>query len=173
MSILKHFARISGLQCILYKTLVILIGGNFDTTDRWCPELALNWESEFTLLGFQINSRLNKLDKNYEKFYEKVHGISRKLARYQLSLKGCMAIAKTFLLPQFTYIASVLDPTDKTYETINNFNRNYINTGTTKPSTTNYWIHQDILHGPKNEGGFNFIDTRSFLGEEVCFGQTR
>ena len=65
VSILKHFARISGLQCNLEKVSVIPKGGNYDTTDRLCPELALNWESEFTLLGFQINSRLNKFDNNY------------------------------------------------------------------------------------------------------------
>ena len=131
MLILKHFARISRLQCNLEKTSVIPIGGNFDIADRLCPVLALNWESKFTLLGFQIESRLNKLDDIYEKFYKKVHGISRKWARYQLSLKGHLMIAKTFLLPQFIYIALVLDPSDKTYETINCFINNFINTGTT------------------------------------------
>ena len=74
-----------------------------------------------------------------------------------------MTIAKTFLLPQFTYIASVLVPCDKTYETINCFIRSFVNTGTTKPSTKNNWIHQDILYGPKNEEGLNFIDARSFF----------
>ena len=82
MTILKHFARISGLQWNLEKTSVIPIRGNFDTTDRLCPELALSWESDFTLLGLQIDSRLNKLDENYEKCYEKMHGTSRKWARY-------------------------------------------------------------------------------------------
>ena len=163
MTILKHFARISGLQCNLEKTSVIPIGGNCNTTDRLCPELALSWESDFKLVWFQIDSRLNKLDENYEKCYEKMHGISRKWARYQLSFKGCIPIAKAFILPQFTYIVSVLDPIDKTYETINRFIRNFINTGTTKPSTRNFWIHQDILYGPKNEGGLNFIDARSFF----------
>ena len=72
-------------------------------------------------------------------------------------------IAKTFLLAQFIYIALVLDPNDKTYETINRFIRNIINTGTTKPSTRNFLIHQDILYGPENEGGLNFIHARSFF----------
>ena len=60
-------------------------------------------------------------------------------------------------------MASVLDPSDKTYETINLFIRNVINTGTIKPSTRNYLIHQDILYGPKNEGGPYFFDARSFF----------
>ena len=32
----KHFARISGLQCNLEKTTVIPIGGNYDINDRLC-----------------------------------------------------------------------------------------------------------------------------------------
>ena len=112
LSILKQCVNISGLQCNLEKTSVIPIGGNFDTSDRLCPELGLNWESEFTLLGFQIDSRLNKLNDNYKKCFQCVHAISRKWARYQLSLKGQITTAKIFMLPQFTYIASVLNPSN-------------------------------------------------------------
>ena len=69
---LKIFARISGLQCNLEKTAVIPIGGNYDTNDKLCPELALSWEDNFTLLGFQIDSRLKLLNENYEKCFKKV-----------------------------------------------------------------------------------------------------
>ena len=74
-----------------------------------------------------------------------------------------MKITKTFLLHQFTYIASLLDPSYKTFETINHLIQNFVDTGTTKPSTRNYWIHQDILYRPKNEGDLNFIDIRSLF----------
>ena len=70
---LKHFARISGLQCNLEQNAVIPIGGNYDINDKLCPELALSWEDKFTLLGFQIDSRLKLLNKNYEKCFKKVH----------------------------------------------------------------------------------------------------
>ena len=33
VNILKHFSNISGLQCNQYKTSVVPIGGNFDTSD--------------------------------------------------------------------------------------------------------------------------------------------
>ena len=59
-----HFARISGHQCNLEKTDVIPIGGNYDINDKLCPELALSWENEFTLLGFQIDNRLKELNEN-------------------------------------------------------------------------------------------------------------
>ena len=67
------------------------------------------------------------------------------------------------MLPQFTYIASVLDPSDSTYDAINKIIGLFINTGTTKPCTKRNWIHKDILYGPKSEGGLNFIDARSFF----------
>ena len=35
---LKHFARISGLQCNLEKTAVIQIGGNYDINNKLCSE---------------------------------------------------------------------------------------------------------------------------------------
>ena len=41
VKILKQFANISGLQCNLEKSSVIPIGGNFDTSDKLCPELNL------------------------------------------------------------------------------------------------------------------------------------
>ena len=72
---LKHFARISGLQCNLEKAAVIPIGGNYDINDEICPELALSWENKFTLMGFQIDNRLKHLN---EKCFKKVHEISRR-----------------------------------------------------------------------------------------------
>ena len=107
-----------------------------------------------------MDSRLNKFDVNYQKCSERVHAFSRKRARYQHSLKGRITIAKTFMLPQFTYIASVLDPTTSTYDEINRIIGLFINTGTTKPITKTNWIHKDILYGPKSEGGLSFIDAR-------------
>ena len=80
------------------KTAVIPIGGNYNTNDK----LTLSWEDKVTLLGFRIDNRLKLLNDNYEKCFKKVHESGRKWARYRLSLKGHITIAKTFLLPQFT-----------------------------------------------------------------------
>ena len=57
----------------------------------------------------------------------------------------------------------MLDPNDKTYETIDHFIWNFSNIGTTKPNTRKFRIHQDIQYGPKNEEGLNFIDAGSFF----------
>ena len=147
----------------MHKCAVIPIGGNYDINDKLCPELALTWEDKFTLLGFQRDSRLKLLNENYDKCFKKVHEIGRKLARYRLSLKGHITIAKTFLSPQFTYVASVLDPSPSTYNTIIRMLRSFVNTGSTLPLGKGNWIKQDFLYASKSEGGFNFIDARSFF----------
>ena len=50
------------------EKLKIPIGGNYDINEKLCPEFALSWENEFTLLGIQIEIRLKKL--NYKKVHE-------------------------------------------------------------------------------------------------------
>ena len=111
-----------------------------------CPELELSWKNNFTLLGFQIDNRLEKLDVNYKKCYQKV---------------------------QFVYIASVLDPCEGTYEQINRYIRNFANTGSTLASGNRNWIHQDILYGSKSEGCFKFIDARNFFKSLKIFWMKR
>ena len=138
-------------------------GGNYDIDDKLCSELALSWENGFTLLGFQIDNRLMEQNENYEKCFKKVHKISRRWARYRLSLKDSITIAKTFLLPQFIYVASVLDPNDSTYETINKMIRSFVNTGSTLTPSKGNWIYQDILLRSKLEEGLNFIDAWNFF----------
>ena len=54
-----------------------------------------------------------------------------------------------------------MDPS--TYDTINKMMRSFVNTGSTLPLGKGNWINQDILYAPKSEGGFNFIDAKSFF----------
>ena len=74
-----------------------------------------------------LKPSLKKLNGNYEKCFKMVHEISRRWARYRISLKGRITIAKTFLFPQFIYVASVMEPNDSTYETINKMIGSFIN----------------------------------------------
>ena len=92
------------------------------------------------------------LNDHYEKCFKKVHEIGRRWVRYRLSIKGHITIAKTFLLPQFTYAASVLDPSASTYDTINRMLRSFVNTGSTLILGKVNWINQeDILYDSNQE----------------------
>ena len=60
-------------------------------------------------------------------------------------------------------MASVLDPSDSTYETINRMLGSFVNTGLTLNLGKGNWIHQDVLYASKAKGGLNFIDAQSFF----------
>ena len=66
MKYIKTFAKISGLHCNISKTKVIPIG-DFNLENKLCPDINLDWEEDFTLLGFYIDNKLEKLGKNLEK----------------------------------------------------------------------------------------------------------
>ena len=98
------------------KTSVIPIGDEMDITDenKLCPDLNPSWETEFTILGFVINNKLAKLSANFDKCNEKIIYLIIKWRAYNLSINGRVTIAKSMLLPQYTYIGSVLDKISNT-----------------------------------------------------------
>jgi len=63
----------------------------------------------------------------------------------------------------YVYVASVLDPSPSTYDTISKMMRSFVNTGSALPLGKGNWINQDILYASKLEGGFNIIYARSFF----------
>ena len=103
---LSEFASISGLQCNLEKTSVIPIGTEMDITEDniLCPDLNLKWETEFTILGFNIDNKLQKINTNFDKCNDKVKSLIVKWRAYGLSVNGRVTIAKSLLLPQYTYV---------------------------------------------------------------------
>ena len=95
---ITHFHKISGLACNMEKTSVIPIGTNTNITDKLCTDLNMVWEDTFTILGFEMDNKLEKLDKNYQKIKDKLKSIIAKWRPYHLSLRGRITIAKTKLL---------------------------------------------------------------------------
>jgi hypothetical protein len=113
---LKEFAIISGLQCIIDKTSVIPIGSVLDITDNniLCPDIELTWETEFTILGLTIDNKLAKLYRSFAKCNDKVKALITKWRLYNLSVNGLITIAKSILLPQYTYIGMFWTKCQKT-----------------------------------------------------------
>ena len=61
-NVVNAFSKISGLKCNIEKTKAVPIG-SFDRVNRICQDIKLNWSDEFTLLGFYIDNKLQKLKK--------------------------------------------------------------------------------------------------------------
>ena len=72
VKILKDFTTLSGLHCNIEKTNVIPIGGNFNPENTLCDHLGLQWTDSFTILGFDVDNKLENLDKKFQKNYFKI-----------------------------------------------------------------------------------------------------
>ena len=162
---IESFATISGLSCNLDKTCVVPCGV-FNHKEQLCQDLDLVWAEEFTILGFTIDNRLKKLHKNYDKAYSRVTDIINRWKSYHLSLQGRITIAKVMLIPQYTYIGSVLDTLEQNhYEKIQaQINAYIIHNDTLQTKDTRHnWISSSVLYSPKNKGGLGMIRITDFL----------
>ena len=94
--------------------------------------------------------------------------------RYGLTLKGRITVAKSLLLSQYTYVATILDSnikkiTDKIQAQIDFFV--YHNKAGSKDNPRfQKWIHEDIYQGGKAVGGFTIINIEDFSNRFVYPG---
>ena len=107
VEILNHFWEISGLKCNIGKTKVIPVG--VFEGENICQDLKLSWEQDFTILGIEIDNKLNLLNKDFENIYNKTRSIISRWSGYDLSIQGKITVCKTLLISQYTYIGSILD----------------------------------------------------------------
>ena len=64
--------------------------------------------------GFlSLDNRLKELQNNFQRIYDKVEKKIGFWIRYGLTLKGRITVAKSLLLSQYTYVATILDSNDK------------------------------------------------------------
>ena len=159
------FHKISGLSCNLDKTVVIPIGPNTDKNDILCPELGMVWDDTFTILGFTLDSKLQKLDTNFQKIKDKIESQIKSWTPYHLSLRGRITIAKTKLTPQLTYVATVLDIDTKIIDTIQDIINSFVLD--IKPGGR-HWISKDLLYEPTKNGGFGIIKLSDFTRAIKC-----
>ena len=163
--ILTLFHAVSGLKCNLDKTFVIPVG-NF-AKGTMCKDLNLKWVDSFTVLGINIDNRLKYLQDNFQRIYEKVDKKIGTWIRYGLTFQGRITVAKSLLLSQYTYIATILDSndkkiTDKIQSQINLFvYQNKL--GTKENPNFKKWVPEDIYHGGKPIGGFRMIKIADFF----------
>ena len=75
--IFESFADLSGLEINEGKTKVIRIGSKLDDTKPLTNLVKFTYDTEFTLLGVNIDNKLQKLEEN---FVERKKKIRKKIA---------------------------------------------------------------------------------------------
>ena len=157
---INAFKDISGLSANLDKTKVIPIGKFFNPKSKICPDLKMEWDNKFKLLGFNIENNLQNLDENFEIVHSRTLSLINDWRSRRLPLEGRISISKCLLVSQYTYIATILplkeSQINKAQTAINNFIMN-IKEGD-KP-----WISKEKIYQPVNKGGLNCIELASFF----------
>ena len=87
--------------------------------------------------------------------------------RYGLTLKGRITVAKSLLLSQYTYVATILDSNDKKLtdkmQAQIDFFVYHNKAGSKENPRFQRWIHDDIYQGGKAVGGFKMINIEDFF----------
>ena len=68
--------------------------------DQMCQDLKLVWVDNFRLLGLDIDSRLEKLQQNYERNFLVAEDIILKWNRRLLTTPGRLSVAKAMIVRQ-------------------------------------------------------------------------
>ena len=98
------------------KTFAIPVG-DF-AKENMCQDLKLKWMDSFTVLGITIDNRLNELQNNFQRIYDKVENIIGFWICYGLTFKGRITEAKSLLLSQYTYVPALSIGNDIFFEHI-------------------------------------------------------
>ena len=123
-------------------------------------------KQNFTILGFTIDNKLAKLNQNFSKCNDKVKALISKWRSYNLSINGRITIAKTILLPQYTYIGSVLDKVSGNhYKGIQKTLDHFVlyNSYLEPNKTSKKWVKSEILYAEKHKGGYGQIRVSDFF----------
>ena len=95
---IDHFSRISGLHANLDKTKVIPFGKNFNIQETLCKDIPLECEESFTLLGLDIDNKLEKLDYMFYKVNSKTLSLINDWKARRISIEGRINISKCLLV---------------------------------------------------------------------------
>ena len=132
--------------------------------------LGLTWTDHFTILGIDIDNKLQCLDENFNRINKKVRGIISRWTGYNLSFHGKITVCKTLLLSQYTYVGGIMDCIKTTQlQQIQSQLDYFINHGKNTPKAgavekmENLWIDTKSLCNDKNNGGFGCINIKDFF----------
>jgi hypothetical protein len=107
---LKLFHKCSGLKINISKSYAAYLGVDKGSERILCPDLELQWTTEFTLLGIQYNTMdLDSSTKlNTEKKIEEIRQVFHAYNKRNLSILGRITVVKTLAIPKLVHALSIL-----------------------------------------------------------------
>ena len=108
VNILDIFFKISGLRISVNKTKAIWFGAGHHFGHKLCPDLPLNWDNKFKLLGIEFDNNLEKMDSNYSTKIEEITKLLNCWIYRNVTPYGKIVIIKTLALSKLSHTALVI-----------------------------------------------------------------
>ena len=157
LSTLNSFYEISGLKISVSKTKAVWFGYGHVFPHKLCPDLKLDWTTEFQLLGIDFTNNLEGMEKNYSKKLEEIKNIFNHWMHRTLTVYGRSVVIKTLALPKISHLAMVL-PDLKTADLkiIENLALTFLWNGKT------HKVCKKDTKIIEKEGGLGMVDIKAF-----------
>ena len=159
IDVLRNFYNISGLECNLEKTALMVIGTN-EPVPQDIVILGFEITNEITLLGAKLKNTGICFEGNIECILEKVRAQANYWKRFNLSLPGRINIAKTFLYSQINYLGCFLPLKMGEVAAISREVENFV--------LGKLRIAKNKIYQPKSMGGLELIEIEKYLGSQCC-----
>ena len=148
--ILIDFEQISGLKCNIEKTCIMFIGPRDPVEATLIEAMGFLVVEKMKILGIWIRADGEILNENFELATHRIRKIIATWSQFNLSLIGRIAISKTYLISQLTYIGSVLSPDAQQLLQINKMIEEYV--------LNKMPFARDRLYTKPEHGGLGLID---------------
>ena len=157
LSVLDFFFKISGLRISVSKTKAVWFGRGYRNNHKLCPDLQLDWGTEFKLLGIDFTNNLEGMESNFNSKIEEIKKVFNLWFHRTLTVYGKIVVIKTLALPKLCHLALVLpDLSNQQIKELENLAFNFL--WNNKPDK----IARDHTKLAEKAGGLGFPDIKDF-----------
>ena len=104
---IEIFYKWSGLKVKRGKTQLTIFGRKY-SKPSFVDRLRIKWFSTFKLFGIQFCNTLTDMHNDYQKGIQNMRDVANNWKFCYLTLFGKITVIKTYMLPQLTHIATVV-----------------------------------------------------------------
>jgi hypothetical protein len=156
--ILSNFADLSGLKCNVDKSQILVVGT--DAVPGYVTDTGFAVSDELKILGFRITKNFDSMVDNLDPAIDKIRNLARYWDRFKLSLPGRLSVAKSLMLSQIGFFASILPVPDPVINTIQKAINDFV-TGTLK-------IEKNRICMEPKCGGIGMISVKNYIHSLHC-----
>ena len=105
---LDNFFKISGLKISISKTKAVWFGAGHNNQYKLCPDLTLDWDKQFRLLGVDFTNNLEGMEVNFRNKVEEIRKLFNCWIHRTLTVYGKIVVIKTLALSKLSHLPLVL-----------------------------------------------------------------